>query len=174
MSQRAGSEPAAPSSPALLPTGVFCSQQGQGEAAAQYWLLCRGSKGHMLGNFRYPDREQNVLRAKSSQIYTHRACSSCLSLLHSWEPSPSEGKQLSQGLAEEQGTSRVPFGKFSVLFHQAVIKFWHVVRAGSGAELPGEGQSLHYEQLSWLQLLQTVGKHEGVPCLCCGEGKIAL
>lgn len=44
----------------------------------------------------------------------------------------------------------------------------------SGAELPGEGQSLHCEQLSWLKLLKTVGSHEGVPCLCCGEGKILL
>ena len=74
-----------------------------------------------------------VLRPKPSQIYTHRAYLSCLSLFHSWEPSPNGMKQRTQGLTEpteELGRSQVPFGEFSALFEQAVIKCWHVMRAG--------------------------------------------
>lgn len=101
VSRRAGSEP-----------HLHCCPQGCSAHSSDKEKL-QPSIGFTVGDLRATcletsdilTREQNVLRAKSSQIYTHRACSSCLSLLHSWEPSPREGKQLSQGLAEEQGTS---------------------------------------------------------------------
>lgn len=51
--------------------------------------------------YSHPCRKTKIaFRPKSSQIYMHRTCWSCLSLSHSWEPNPSGIKQLTQGFTE--------------------------------------------------------------------------